>query len=546
MTAAERLPATAVVVPRPRVTRREVVVVAVVTLAFALLLVVWALVTPMFQAPDEAAHVDAVLHLALGGHWDAPGQLHYLNATRAAVDSAASTPPLQRPTVGALLAAHPGESVLVDQMSQHPPTYYLAAAVVLRILHLHDLRWDVAVVVLRLVDALLVAPLPVLVWATVRRLTRAPRLAAVAPFALFAVPQLAQIGSSVTNEAPVFLLGGLLTWFGVRILTGDRRWWTTLALGLTFAVLASVKATGLPAVLFVAVVVLAARALPWRARLARAGVALAIGVVLGSWWWVHCLVAFHTPLPNGLAGLTPVTPWPPGSTRNLGLFVDQQWDGLTRSFWGEFGGFQFPMTPILTDLLSLVALLAIAWSFTRRFPQRGAVVALGALPAAVLLAVVAYDWRSYGGLHQIGGTQGRFLFVALVAAIAMSAVAWSALVVRPVLRRRAARVLVVAAPAVGAYGLSVAYRGEYEQTNLGITRPGLAHLAYTTPLGSHALAVVGVLMAVAVVVAVVLAWRWCGLGSGRDTTGREAPPTPVPSVTATGPVTATDRLPDVD
>lgn len=274
--------------------------------------------------------------------------------------------------------------------------------------------------------------------------------------------------------------------------------------------------------------------------------ALAIGVVLGSWWWVHCLVAFHTPLPNGLAGLTPVTPWPPGSTRNPGLFVDQQWDGLTRSFWGEFGGFQFPMTPIVTDLLSLVALLAIAWSFTRRFPQRGAVVALGALPASVLLAVVAYDWRSYGGLHQIGGTQGRFLFVALVAAIAMSAVAWSALVVRPVLRRRAARVLVVAAPAVGAYGLSVAYRGEYEQTNLGITRPGLAHLAYTTPLGSHTLAVVGVLMAVAVVVAVVLAWRWCGLGSGRDTTGREAPPTPVPSVTATVPATATDRLPDVD
>ena len=50
----------------PRTARWERVAIAVVTATFGLWLVAWALIVPVFEAPDETAHVDAAVHVALG------------------------------------------------------------------------------------------------------------------------------------------------------------------------------------------------------------------------------------------------------------------------------------------------------------------------------------------------------------------------------------------------------------------------------------------------------------------------------------------------
>ena len=68
----------------PPAARWERLTIAVVTITFGLWLLVWALVVPVFQAPDETAHIDAAVHLALGDAWSAPGDLHVLNAVQAA------------------------------------------------------------------------------------------------------------------------------------------------------------------------------------------------------------------------------------------------------------------------------------------------------------------------------------------------------------------------------------------------------------------------------------------------------------------------------
>ncbi|WFR66554.1 glycosyltransferase family 39 protein [Curtobacterium flaccumfaciens] len=210
-------------------------------------------------------------------------------------------------TMSELLDEHPGDSAAVDQMTQHPPTAYLVDAVVLRALHYGSLRWDHALVVLRLWDAALVMPLALLAWASVRRVTRSPRAALAGALALFATPQLASIGASVTNDAPVMLLSGVVVWLATRILTGDLRARTLLTLGFLTAAVVWVKGTGLPAVPFVGLVALVAGgpALPFVRRLVRTVVVLAVVAALGSWWWLRNLVVYETLQPDGYSSMRP-------------------------------------------------------------------------------------------------------------------------------------------------------------------------------------------------------------------------------------------------
>jgi hypothetical protein len=186
---------------RPAVGRRERILVIALTVAFAAVLAVWAVVTTTYKAPDEPTHVDAVLHLAIGDGWPAPGAMHYLNAVHDTQISNMRQSTDVNQTWGELLREFPGvHPTSIDQMSQHPATYYALAAGVLQLVHFEDLRWDLAVMVLRLFDALLVLPLPFLAWATVRRLTRSPRAALVGGAAVFALPEVASIGTSCTSS----------------------------------------------------------------------------------------------------------------------------------------------------------------------------------------------------------------------------------------------------------------------------------------------------------------------------------------------------------
>jgi len=475
----------------PPVSRGERTALVAITAAFALVLTLWAFVTPMFAAPDEAAHFDAAEQIAIGNGWPDPGDMDLLAVTYAEQQQQMTVAAVNRPTVAELFATNPGAHDYPNQMSQHPPTYYAVGALVLKAVGFFHHRWDVGVMALRLFDVLLVLPMPFLVWSTVRRVTRSPRTAVVGALALFAVPQLAQIGSAVTNDAPVIVLGAVITWLVARTMTGDHRWRTVVWLGLAVAAVCSVKGTGLPTVPFVAVALLVAGrgVLSLRTRLVRTAVAGAIVALLGSWWWIRNLVLFQTVQPKGAGDLRTLKPWGDQTSADFGVFINTVWDRLSTSFWGQFGALQYSMTPILTDALTVLSLVVvIGWAF-RRSPQRDVAIVMALLPALTLVVQVQDNFRSYDDTQVIAGVQGRYLFTSLVALVTVAAIAWRNLLTAPADRQHFGTVFRWAFPLVGVYGLSVAYRGFYENSHLQATTDGLGRLANLTAIGQAGITV---------------------------------------------------------
>ncbi|OII10444.1 hypothetical protein BIU97_09920 [Curtobacterium sp. MCBA15_009] len=489
-----------------RAARWERIAIAVVTATFGLWLVAWALVVPVFEAPDETAHIDAAVHVALGGEWVDPGALQVSNAVQAAKAEQATKPADQWSTVSGLLQGAPGPSATVNQMTQHPPTAYLAGGLVLRAVDYGDLRWDHAFLALRLADALAVTALPLLVWASVRRVTRSPRAALVGALALFATPELASIGSSVSNDAPVLLVAGVVAWLATRLLTGDTRWRTTIALAVALGALVWIKGTGLPAVPFVAVVVLFAGAgvLSLRRRVVRTVVAMAVSGGIGAWWWVHNWFAYGRVQPNGYTAMRPPKDFPPGEHPTLGHFLDVSWGTLARTFWGSFGGrAQVSMGDLLTAVLTLVALVVlVGWAF-RRGPQLRVALCLAVFPALLIGIQNRTSAHSYLTTTEVAATQGRYYFPAIVCLVVLSALAWRRLVPAGRARSWAAVALAVLLPAVGVYGFAVASAWFWNAALFPVTGRGLLRYSELGPVPPAVLAVVVVLVAAGLVASVV-------------------------------------------
>lgn len=506
--------------------RRERVVVLVVTAAFGVLLVLWAALVPAFQAPDERAHFDAAVHVAIGDGWPDPGDLRLLRA----VDQAepGTTEPM-----GALLdASDSGEVDTVDQMTQHPPTYSALAAGVLHLVDFRAHRPAVDVLALRLLSALFVLPLPALAWATVRRVTASPRAAVVGAFAVLAVPELASIGAAVSNDAPVMLFGATTVWLATRILTGDARTRTAVALGLSLGVAILWKGTALPLIPFVAVAVALSVPAPHRAtvgaRLFRTLWVLAIAAVVGAWWWLRNLLVFHTLQPNGFESLRPPQPFPAGTGPDPVSFVTVSWSTITRTFWGSFGGgAQWVISPVVSETATVLGLGAVlVWGFRR---QRGLAlaVALAALPLTVFVFQTATTWNSYLSTTFVGGTQGRYYFPAMVAFIALSAIAWRRAVVTAAGRSRFATAVSAIAAALALYGPFIAYTSFAEVARTRVTPGGLETLAASTPVPLAVVVATWCLALTLAVAAVVLSRRVPGSTALRRPTDTQAVADPV-------------------
>lgn len=469
-----------------RARRREVVVVAAVTAGFALVLFLWAAVVPAFQAPDERAHFDAAVHVAIGDGWPDPGHLHVLEA----VDQAASADdPSSLPTMGELLQqTGAGQVDTVDQMTQHPPTYYVLAAGVLHLVHFESLHPSAALFAVRLLGALFVLPLPALAWATVRRVTRSPKAAVTGAFAVLAVPQLASIGASVSNDAPVMLFAATTVWLAVRVLTGDRRLRTTVALAVSLGVAILWKGTALPLIPFVGVALfLGAAGTAGRTgvgtRVVRTLWPLALAAVIGAWWWLRNLVVFHTLQPNGFESLRPPKPFPAGTGPDPVQFANVSWSTIARTFWGSFGGrAQWIISPVVFETATVLALGAIlVWAF-RRAPGLRVAIALAVLPATILVMQTSNSWGSYLSTTFVGATQGRYYFPAMVAFIALSAIAWRRAFGSSTGRRRAALVVSALSAALAVYGVLFVYASFAEHSRVRVTPRGLDLLDASSPV----------------------------------------------------------------
>lgn len=410
---------------------------------FALALCGWSVLAPLGRAPDEAAHVDLILHLVAGEpypefdeRFSSTGVVTAWIAYAPGVDigdgerwlTAESAPPRrERPTFRQWGGDRPTPSL--NQMPQHPPLYYQLAAGALQVERAVWLGDDTSPLdrewhLLRLVNAALVVPLPLLAWAAARRLGAEERAATTAAFVPLAVPQLLHIGASVNNDNLLILLSGIVAVLVAGVLRGDGRRSTAagIALVASLALLTKPFAYGLLPWIAVAYgYQMWQHRASWRRRVAPALIALVPAVIVGGWWPVRNLVRHGQPFPSALDG--EFARRPPGFAPDPLAYAWRFSRSIVQRFWGDFGYFEAPLPPVAVVLATATVALAAAVALGRRESHRGnghdppprlALTVFGSLLVGLLalVAVHAYD------LHQASGktpfVQGRYLFGAVI------------------------------------------------------------------------------------------------------------------------------------
>lgn len=474
-----------------RLARRVPAVVLLITVLHVALLASYSVIYPTWTGYDEAQHVDMVYGLRHGAGWPGPGEkmisigvaatsddfdrgryadMFQSGGKRRGSPSFAEITPTPRGERGSFAELGGPDPVtdgrLSNQMVQHPPLVYAAGTVLLSALPGSD-NWpyDWQVYVLRLFNILLVTPLPLLAWATARRLGL-PEVAAQGAAVLpLAVPGFTRVGATFNNDGILMLATGALTFVLASVLRGDRRIRTAVWAGLWLAVCLLAKGLALLLPLMAVAAYLVGwwrtrgdrdstagradaaagtgpgaggggrwrglvRSLPWWP----ATVAVGLGGLLGGWWWVRNVVLYGAVQPNG---------WATNPPRREALLLPDSFftwfwyffRTMISRFWGGLGMFEPPQltgVAIVTATVVVVALGGVAMANGlrparlipaqrpggRRWADR---LSGAAVPAVLLLPIVfAYvsvgqrSWAEYERYTRGIAVQGRYLYLGLV------------------------------------------------------------------------------------------------------------------------------------
>ena len=308
-----------------------------------------------------------------------------------------------------------------NQLPSHPPLYYaLGAAVSYSVNQAWDgISFDQEVGVLRLFDAVMVLPLPLLAWATARRLGAGWNVGLAASAATLAVPQFHHIGASVTNDGLLNLLIGVATLLVARIVTGDRTWRTTVLIGVVsgLALLTKAFALFLPIWIVLAFGLAVKRGWTGRAAMPRVVVAWVVAFAVGGWWWARNLLVFGQ-LQTGIKLLDPA---PPGFEPDVGWWVGRYLTLLPWRFWGWFGWFDVAIPAVLAIAATAALVLAVLYGLLRGGPRRLELLMM-LMPTGAIAAMVAIG--AFQGYLRTGfdeGLQGRYLFPGLVGLVVTAA-----------------------------------------------------------------------------------------------------------------------------
>lgn len=431
------------------------------TALFSVTLGLWTTLSPIDVPNDETAHADLSFHLAEGEPWPEYDGRDLGTAVRTAtvIHRPPDKPrtPERAPDRSERLtfegAGGDAESTWVqaNQMTQHGPLYYQLMGRGLRIVRAVtpemslDREWHV----LRFFNVALVTPLPVLAWATTRRIGGSPSAAIAAAAFPLAIPQLTHIGAAINNDNLLVLLGGVLAVLLAGVVRGDDRRRTAVAVGVVIGLALLTKAFALALAGWVAI---AYASSAWRRRdrlrshvlgLVLAGT---VAMLVGGWWWVRNLVRVGELAPTVESTVYTTRLRPPGFSPDplwwAGRFV--VW--MVERFWGVFGWILYPQgsdaRPISAAAIVLataVAVVALVAAFApRRWRvgiraladvrasgapsrsgdagvSRASLLAFGSVLPLLVLLVASRAWDLYtttGGAFFI---HGRYLFAGIAA-----------------------------------------------------------------------------------------------------------------------------------
>ncbi|HWJ60584.1 MAG TPA: DUF2142 domain-containing protein [Acidimicrobiales bacterium] len=403
----------------------------------------WALAVPLFHPPDEPMHVDLIGGLADDPTYPGYADRHLdrlLLSLSWSYLEAGDGPRRPRlgglpPPAGAASAAQvpggSGPSSQIDQMPQHPPLYYEGAALALRAARFGHPGAPfptiaTEVLVLRLLNVLLVAPLPLLTFRIARELGASDRTSLTATALLLAVPQLTHIVGSVNNDNLLIVLGAALTLLVLQVVgrPPDRR--RDLAVGLVLGAALLTKAFAFVLVPWVALAYLVAARRRGSPGAAAGGLAVAGGTsaAVAGWFWIRNVARYGQ--------VAPTTFFERAGTRPADLPVDHlDWLRsftwlLPERFWGSMGRYaaQLPEEVIALATLLVAACVAEALVARRRPEARDrTALAMAVLPALMLGAYVAqHAHEIYVVTGWYSFIQGRYLFGGIGGLLAVTAV----------------------------------------------------------------------------------------------------------------------------
>jgi small subunit ribosomal protein S36 len=413
-------------------------VIWIITALHGALLLLFATVAPTWRSPDEPNHADLVLHVAQNyeyprfdglnvdaGVVESMREVYFSRRSRNLLAEEARARD-DRPSFDALAQeARPSSSERLNQMTQHPPLYYVTMAAAWRVVRAvvpFDAltSFDRQVWVLRVLSALLVLPLPLFAWMLARRLGLPPNAGIVAALIPLGIPQLTHIGSSVNSDAGVILLGALLLFPVLRLAAGDLAVRHSALAGLFAGLGLLTKGFAFAFVICALLgVAVGARLGGRRAALRAAVIVSGVAFVAGGWWWLRNILVFHKVSPKGR-----YLPRAEGFTPDWERWTTVFFRAIFRRFWGHFGWYDVALpsavwvtAAVACGILTILAFArgprVVAPNDRRQF--LGTLLVLF-VPGLVLFGFIALQaMSSYRKLGNVAFVQGRYLFAMLIA-----------------------------------------------------------------------------------------------------------------------------------
>lgn len=402
------------------------------TFLWLLVMVTQTAVFPNFWSPDERQQVDLIV-MTNQGHawpWPEPGTMDVSEGSGAGGFTTLRPPsgyveqwlPARgdRPSYQDAGGAEPSGG-RKNQLVQHPPLYYLAGAAVLVVVpDWQHVPFDLVYLVLRLWNVLIMLPLPILLWATARRLKLPDPLPVAAALVPLVIPGLSRGAASVNNDNLLVILAAVLTYLTARVLTGDTSRRTALAIGVVGSLALLTKGLALVIPLWVAAVYLVAAFRFGRRTAVLPLVVAGAAMIPGVAWWVRNKLVYGVVQPNGLhppgeaPAMTPRYGWSDGGwdwlvrfleRMNTTYFVqDQTNQRLHNSSW---------WMAVVAGVLVLLAVAVVLIHRRPVLPRATTVVLL--LPTIGCFAIVAMGvWEYFAATREYTGMQGRYLFPGVV------------------------------------------------------------------------------------------------------------------------------------
>jgi hypothetical protein len=414
---------------------RYVLLAVLSTLFFFTMAALFAVTSPPFSGPDELKHFNSVSRLAAGGGWPLPYEAPVMGATRVAQREAGRVadengektvmdPDLRSDFLGASTLPDAG----MDNTVHHPPAYYITQAVILRAADGDRLRWDDAMMIVRIVSALMLSLAVPFVIGAARWITGSRMAGLLGGIGLLLIPFLTNLGGFVSND------GLLIAAMSACLYLLVRPWSAPPAIpvapilaGLALGLALLTKGTALlalPAVVVLAFLATSSPRRSWPARIALTALPAAAGLLIGGWWWVRNLLVLGKVQPSVYGATIDEFPGVRNPDYDFAFFNARFWDRLNDTFWGRGGQAQIALPGELVSAagvtIVLVSILVLALGQRRR--TIGALLLYPVALIAILFANAHDIYWNFGPSNR--GIQGRYLYPGIVAFGAVIANAW--------------------------------------------------------------------------------------------------------------------------